>query len=110
VGDVDRPANKVNMAKQLTATQLKYIALDKRKAEIKQFYEDLKVVTKELVDEIGIDAYFQDEEGTVYKTFVPNGKFVAFETLSVKRTKKNDEVASGSNLSKKEAKEQGFDV
>jgi hypothetical protein len=54
----------------LTEAQKTFIALEKRKAEYKTFLDELAQATKAVIAEIGTDAYFQDDEGTVYKTFI----------------------------------------
>lgn len=58
--------------------------------------------------EVGINGYFQDEEGTVYKIVEPEGKFVTFEKISYVRTRRIDEKRG--DLSLKEAEEAGFTV
>lgn len=56
--------------------------------------------------EVGINGYFQDEEGTVYKLVIPNGKFVYFDKLGYERTRRPGEKRG--DLSMKEAQEAGF--
>lgn len=94
--------------KQLSEAQRAFIALEKKKAEYKAFLDELATATKAVVSEIGTDSYFQDEEGTVYKTFNQEGKFVYFEPVAIKRTRRADEPSSGTNLSIKEAEAAGF--
>ena len=94
----------------LSQSQKKLIELDRKKPEIKKYYEDLSNALDAAAKEHGIDSYFQDDEGTVYKIYTPLGKFVSFEIYAIKRTKKEGEPTSGSNLSKKEAVEAGFEV
>lgn len=93
---------------ELSETHLAFIELDKQKDEVKKFYEQYKEVTEKLVAENGVGHYFQDADGTVYKTVVPEGKFVQFEKFSVNRTRRGDERAG--SLSLKEAKENGFEI
>ena len=92
----------------MTEAQLKFIALEKRKEDVKKFFEELSLATEAVVQEIGLNKYFQDGDGIVYKTTVPDGKFVYFEKFSIDRTRRAGEK-SGS-LSLKEAKENGFVV
>ncbi len=90
----------------MTPAKLRLIALEKQKAEVKQFYENLANAVKEVAAEIGVGGMFQDEEGTVYQIIEPEGKFVHFEKLSVIRTKRPGEERG--ELSAKKAQEAGF--
>ena len=92
----------------LTTTQLKYIELEKKKEEYKKFLEELKETTELLANEIGVGGHFQDTEGTVYQVDEINGKFVYFDKLDVKRTRRNGEKAGSLSLIK--AKELGYTV
>ena len=92
----------------LTETQQKFIELEKKKAVIKQFFDELRQATQAVVDDVGVGHYFQDEDGTVYKTSIPEGKFVYFEKYDVLRTRREGEKSG--TLSLKEAKEHGFEV
>jgi hypothetical protein len=66
----------------MTENQKKLVELDKKKEEIKKFYEELKLTTEAVSKEVGIDGYFQDDEGIVYKVVIPEGKFVHFENIA----------------------------
>jgi hypothetical protein len=90
----------------MTPSQARLVELDKRKDEYKKFIEDLQAVTAQVAAEIGVNGYFQDPEGTVYKVVEPDGKFVYFEKLSYNRTRRQGEKQG--SLSMKEAKEAGF--
>jgi len=92
----------------MTEAQEKLVELDKKRAEYKEFLEELTAVTETVGEEIGINSYFQDDEGVVYKVIVPAGKWMVFDHIGYVRTKRGDE-AKGS-LSAKEAKEAGFEV
>jgi hypothetical protein len=93
----------------LTATQLKYIALDKKKEQYKQFIEELNEVTEQLAQEMGVGGHFQDlNSGCVYQVHDHKGRFVHFEKYQIKRTRKEGE-RSGS-LSLTDAKELGYAV
>jgi len=82
----------------------KPVELDAKKAEIKQWYEDLAEALKAL----GPDAHFQSPEGLVFLVEETNGKWVNFDKLKYVRTKKDDEKRG--ELSKKRAQELGYDV
>lgn len=90
----------------MTDAQARFVALEKRKEEVKKFFEDLALATEEVSKEVGINGYFQDNEGTVYKVVVPDGKFVHFEKLSYVRTRRAHEKRG--DLSMKEAEGAGF--
>ena len=93
----------------LTATQLRYIALDKKKEQYKLFIEELNLVTEELAREVGIGGHFQDlNSGCVYQVHEHKGRFVHFEKHQIKRTRKEGE-RSGS-LSLTDAKDLGYAV
>lgn len=91
----------------LSPAAQRFIELEKKKAEVKQYFEDLRLATEELVKEQGVGSYFQDpSDGTVFKLVIPEGKFVQFEKYGYVRTRRKDEKRG--DLSLKEAKEAGF--
>jgi hypothetical protein len=92
----------------LSDVQKRLVELDKRKEEIKKYYEDVSATMQELVKEVPVGSYFQDDEGIVYKVVVPDGKYVHFESLSYVRTKRPTEKRG--DLSMKEAEEAGFTI
>jgi hypothetical protein len=92
----------------MTEAQQKFVALEKQKEQVKKYFEQLKESTESVAKEVGINGYFQDEEGTVYKIVEPEGKFVTFEKISYVRTRRMDEKRG--DLSLKEAEEAGFTV
>jgi hypothetical protein len=92
----------------MTPAQARFVELEKKKAEVKKFYEELSAATEAVVAEIGVDKYFTDEEGTVYKTVVPEGRFVTFDRYGIDRTKRPGEARG--TLSLKEAEAAGFTV
>jgi len=90
----------------MTEAQSKFVALEKRKDEIKKYYEDLALAVEAVSKEIGINGMFQDNEGTVYQVIIPEGKFVHFEKLSYIRTRRLHEERG--DLSAKKAQEAGY--
>jgi hypothetical protein len=92
----------------MTDAQKRFVALEKQKQEVKKFYESLKEATEAVAKEIGINGYFQDEEGIVYKVVIPDGKFVTFDKISYVRTRRMDEARG--DLSLKEAESAGYSV
>jgi len=93
----------------LTPAMQKLVDLDKKKAEIKQYFEELQAALEAVSAEVNVGGMFQDpSDGTVFKITEPDGKFVKFEKLGYDRTKREGEARG--TLSVKEAKEAGFDV
>lgn len=92
----------------LSDAQKRFVELDRRKAEHKQFLEEYKAAVEAVVAEVGLGAFFQDEQGVVYQAAEPEGRFVYYEKVTVNRTRREGE-AKGS-LSLKAAKEAGFQV
>lgn len=108
LGRVKTEAEEANKNGQITAAQARFVELDKRKAVVKQFFEEYNEAVKAVVSEIGIDSYFQDADGTVYKTVKPSGTFVQYLDYSIDHTRRETE-AKGS-LSMKEAQQAGFEL
>lgn len=86
----------------------KFLELESKKEEVKQFFKDLDAATKEVAEVVGIGNYFQAPDGTVFKMVMPTGTFVEFKTIGYERTKREGEKRG--SLSVKEAKEAGYDV
>jgi hypothetical protein len=87
---------------------MKFVALEKKKSEVKKFFDELKEAVNEVAKEVGVNGFFQDSEGTVYKVVEPEGKFVTFERISYVRTRRIDEKRG--DLSIKDAEAAGFNV
>lgn len=94
----------------MTEAQKKFVNLEKRKEEIKKFYEELSEAITAVQSEVGIGGLFQDEEGTVYKIVEPDGKYVQFDKVSYLRTRRLSEDRSPLPLALKEAEAAGFIV
>ena len=92
----------------MTEKQTRFVNLEKKKEEVKKFFEELNLALQEVASEIGVGSYFQDNEGTVYKVTEPDGKFVHYEKISYVRTRRLNEKRG--DLSLKEAEEAGFSV
>lgn len=92
----------------MTDAQRKFVSLEKQKESIKLYFENLRTAVEEVAKEIGINGYFQDEEGTVYKIVEPEGKWVTMERTSYIRTRRLDEKRG--DLSLKEAETAGYNV
>ena len=92
----------------MTEAQRRFVELDRKKAQYKDFLEQYKEAVNQVVKEIGIDGHFQDNEGVVYQAAECDGKFVYFDKFEIKRTKRADERAG--SLSLKKAQELGYGV
>jgi len=93
---------------ELTAAQQKLVELDKKKTELDKFYDEYDAAVKAVADESGLGSFFQDADGTVYKTEVPAGRFIHYKQLAVVRTRREGEKAG--SLSLKAAQEAGYSV
>jgi hypothetical protein len=91
----------------LTPAIQRFIELERKKTDIKRYFEELNEALEAVVAEVGVGTYFQDpSDGTVFKLLVPEGKFVHFERFGYHRTKRGEEKRG--DLSMKEAQEAGF--
>ncbi len=90
----------------MTEAQAKFVALERKKEDIKKFFDELNAACEAVVKEVGVNGYFQDDQGIVYKVVVPEGKFVHFEKFSYVRTRRPHEKRG--DLSMKEAEGAGF--
>lgn len=84
------------------------VELDRKRDEVKKFFEEYRLVVEELVKEAGLNHAFQDNQGIVYQLVELEGKWVNFERYGVERTKRPGEARG--TLSIKKAKELGFSV
>lgn len=94
----------------LTEAQESFITLEKKKVEIKKYFDELKVATEAVEKEIGVDGHFQDAEGTVYKIVIPNGRFVQFDHIGYQRTRRLHLDEKKGDLSLSGARELGYIV
>jgi len=92
----------------MTPTVAKFIELDKKKADIKQFFEEYKAAVDAVVEEIGVGGHFQDDAGTVYQTTISEGRFVAFDKFTINRTRREGEKRGDLSLTK--ARDLGYEV
>jgi hypothetical protein len=94
----------------LSETQKKFIELEKKKAEVKKYFDELTEATKALAEEVGVGGHFQDEEGIVYQVVVPEGRFVKFEQIGYQRTRRAHLDEAKGDLSMTKARELGYIV
>ncbi len=93
----------------MTPAIQKFLELERKKSEVKKYFEELKQATEAVAAEVGINSFFQDpSDGTVFKVVVPEGRFVAYEKVGYVRTRRSDEKRG--DLSIKEAEAAGFQV
>jgi hypothetical protein len=92
----------------MTEAQKKFVELERKKEQVKKYFDELNAACLAVSKEVGINGYFQDEQGIVYKVVVPEGKFVYFEHISYVRTRRPHEKRG--DLSMKEAESVGYKV
>ena len=92
----------------LTDSQRQLIKLDKKKLEVKEFFDQYTEALQAVVEEHGLGGFFQDEEGTVYTTVIPEGKFMYFDKLACHRTRRLSADEKKGDLSLTKAREAGF--
>jgi hypothetical protein len=93
----------------LSPALVRFLELERKKDDVKKYFEELKLATEAVATEIGIGGMFQDpSDGTVFKVVVPEGRFVAFDKISYVRTRRAHEQRG--DLSLKEAEAAGFSV
>lgn len=92
----------------MTEAQKKFVELERKKEEVKKFFDELNASVVAISKEVGVNGYFQDDQGIVYKVVVPDGKFVYFEHISYVRTRRPHEKRG--DLSMKEASDAGYKV
>lgn len=90
----------------MTEAQLKFVELEQKKEEVKRYFDELRAATEAVAKEVGVNGYFQDHAGIVYKIVEPEGKFVTFDKISYVRTRRAHEKRG--DLSMKEAEGAGF--
>ena len=90
----------------MTPAQRAFVELEKRRDGYRRYLEELSAALRAVAGEVGLDGYFQDDEGIVYKIVIPSGKWMPFQPISYLRTKRSGE--SKGTLSAKEATEAGF--
>lgn len=79
----------------------KLVELSFIKDELKKKYDELNTQLEETLTVLGVDSFFQDKDGTVYKVVVPKGTYVGFKCIDFVRTKRGMEKVG--SLSQKEA-------
>lgn len=95
--------------KQVTPEMLKFLELEKRKNEVKKYFEELNAATEAVAKQIGIGGMFQDPtDGTVFKIIEPDGQWVTYSKIGYKRTRRHGEERG--DLSLKEAEAAGFNI
>lgn len=86
----------------------KFIELDKKKAEVKKFFDDYEEIVREIESEACIGFNFQDSEGTVYMLDTMEWKSVRITPFEIKRTRREGEAKGTLSLTK--ARELGYEV
>lgn len=94
----------------MTELQARFIEIEKKKAEVKKYFDELQEVTEALAKEIGIGGHFQDAEGTVYQIVVPKGTFIEYKQVGYQRTRRAAISEVKGDLSLTAARELGYIV
>lgn len=92
----------------LTDLHIKLVELDRKKEEVKKFFEEYQSVVKELIKKYGANHHFQDQFGTVYQLVELEGRYVNFDRYGIERTRRFGEERG--SLSIKKAKELGYSI
>lgn len=75
---------------------------------LKKQLKSVQAQLEEVMLKLGVDTYHQDPvNGVVYKIYEPEGTFISFKSIDVKRTALAGEKG-GTVLSKSEAEANGF--
>jgi hypothetical protein len=90
----------------MTEAQKRFVELERKKEEVKKYFDELTTACEAVSKEVGVNGMFQDDHGVVYKVVIPEGKFVYFEKISYVRTRRPHEKRG--DLSMKEAEGAGF--
>jgi hypothetical protein len=94
----------------MTPVIQRFLELERKKADIKQYFNELKEATEALSKEIGIGGHFQDNDGVVYQVVVPVGRFVPFDQIGYVRTRRLSAEEKKGDLSLTAARELGYEV
>ena len=86
----------------------RFLELELRKEEVKQYFKDLQQAIEDVKAEVGIDGHFQAPDGTVFQIIQPKGTFIEYKTIDYVRTKREGEKRG--SLAKKAAIELGYDL
>lgn len=87
----------------------RFLELERKKADIKKYFEELNKAVEDVIKEVGVGAYFQDpSDGTVFKTVIPDGRYVAFDKYGYHRTRRAHLGEKKGDLSLTEATTAGF--
>jgi len=84
------------------------ISLDKKKEEVKKYFEELDEATAAVHAELGIGGHFQDTDGTVFQIIKPEGTFTKFKDFNYARTRREGEKKGDLSLTK--ARDLGYEV
>lgn len=93
---------------RLTDLHVKLINLDRKKEEVKKFFEEYQSTIKDLVQVYGLNHHFQDDFGIVYQLVELEGRYINFDRYGLERTKRPGEDRG--SLSVKRAKELGYNI
>lgn len=99
-----------NATEPLDELQAAFVAFDKLRGFAKLFFAEYELIQQKLLINHGVDATWQDADGTVYKIDFPSGTFVEYKTQNVSRTRRIKIGETKGNLSLTEARKAGYEV
>ena len=92
----------------LTDAQKRLVELDKKKTEVKAFFDEYNEALAAVIEEKGLESFFQDSEGTVYTVVKAAGRYVYFDEFACQRTRRLSADEKRGDLSLTKAREAGF--
>lgn len=87
----------------IESAKQKLVELSFKRDELKKQYEEFNKELEGVLTYLGVDSFFQDKDGTVYKVIVPKGSFVSFKHIDYVRTRRGDEKLGTLSLKEAEA-------
>lgn len=96
----------------MTDNQRQLISLSKKYETTKEFMKQLSNELNEAIaavaKETGLNVFFQDSDGTVFRVAKAKGTYVEYKDLIYQRTRRNPKEVPGISL--KEARDAGYDI
>lgn len=94
-----------NSTKKLIELSKQYEAIKEKRQAI---LDELEIVYKQVVEEVGLGTMFQDDDGTVFRVVKPSGVYIPYHEYKYERTRRHAGEKPGITL--KDARENGYDV
>jgi hypothetical protein len=96
----------------MTEATKRLIELNSQREELTEQFKTINAEIEALIEEaqIPFGEMFQDTDGTVFVVEKPTGTYVEYRNWTIRRTRRQDEPVSSTNLAIKTAEEAGFFV